>query len=135
MEQTMTDEELEAPLDDETEAQITEALANARDWYDYEVASSASYLRPADLLLIVLKSGRRVAIPVEDIQDLADADRDAVAEVELVGSGSALHWEKLDVDFRVEGLADGSYGNQRWMADLSERRRKNAAAAALEQTA
>jgi hypothetical protein len=134
MEQTMTDEELEAPLDDEMEAQITEALANARDWYDYEVASSVRYLRPDDLLLIVLKNGRRVAIPVEEVQDLAGADRDAVAEVELVGSGSALHWEKLDVDFRVEGLADGIYGNRRWMARLHERRRKDAGAA-LSQTA
>jgi hypothetical protein len=65
---------------------------------------------------------------VEEIQDLANADRNVVAEVELVGSGSALHWEKLDVDFRVEGLADGIYGNQRWMDMLHERRRKDASA-------
>jgi hypothetical protein len=132
MEQTMSDEAWEAPLDDETEAQITAALANARDWYDYEVASSVRYLKQDDLLLIVLKSGRRVAIPVEELQDLAGAERDAVAEVELVGSGSALHWEKLDVDFRVEESADGIYGDQHWMAGLKDQRRKDAGAALSE---
>ena len=50
----LTDEEWEAPLDDETEAQIDEALANARDFYDYEVAASARYVAEEDLLLLVL---------------------------------------------------------------------------------
>jgi hypothetical protein len=41
----------------------------------------------------------------------------------------ALHWEELDVDFRVDGLRQGSYGNEHWMKQLERRRRENAAAA------
>ncbi len=83
-----------------------------------------------DLLLIELKSGRRVAIPIEGLQDLADADRALVATVELDEMyGSYLHWEELNVDFSIVGLADGRYGSERWMAALPVRQQANAAAA------
>ena len=121
----LTDEEWEVPLDDETEAQITRALADARDPYDYEVATSARYVAVEDLLLLVLKSGRRFAVPVEDLQGLAVADRSLVAKLELDGLyGSFLHWKELDVDFSVLGLADGRYGSEWWMAGLAQRRRE-----------
>jgi hypothetical protein len=45
--------------------------------------------------------------------------------------GMALHWEELDVDFRVDGLRQGLYGNERWMKQLEQRRRQNSAAALL----
>jgi hypothetical protein len=134
MDRVMTDEEWEAPLDEETERQITEALANARDPYDYEVAVSAEYDRSRELLLVKLKSGQWLAIPREDLQDLADEDPDKVSKVELEMLGMSLHWEELDVDFRVDGLRQGLYGNERWMKQLEQRRRENAAAA-LSQTA
>ena len=123
-----------AKLSADIEEQIDRAMATARDYFDYEVASSVRYLASEDLLLLVLKSGRRFAIPIEEIQGLADADRQAVAAVELVASGSALHWEQLDVDFSAEGLSEGRTGNDRWMNGLQEKRRSNAAAA-LSQTA
>lgn len=134
MDDLLTDEQLEAPLDDVTEAMITEAIQNARDYYAFEIAASVRYMPGEDLLLIVMKSGQRVAIPVEDLQDLANADRKLVAEFELIGSGSAVHWEKLDVDFSTEGLAQGLYGNERWMKRLQEKRRSDAYDA-LSQTA
>jgi hypothetical protein len=117
------------PLSAEEEARIDEAIRNARDPYDYEVAVSAEYDRSRELLLVKLKSGQWLAIPREDLQDLADADPDKVSKVELEMLGMALHWEELDVDFRVDGLRQGSYGNERWMKQLEQRRRENAAAA------
>ncbi len=118
-----------ARLSADIDEQIDRAIANARDPYDYEVAVSAEYDRSRELLLVKLKSGQWLAIPREDLQDLADADPDKVGKVELEMLGMALHWEELDVDFRVDGLRQGLYGSERWMKQLEQRRRKNAAAA------
>ena len=118
-----------ARLSADIDEQIDRAIANARDPYDYQVAVSAEYDRSRELLLVKLKSGQWLAIPREDLQDLADADPDKVSKVELEMLGMALHWEELDVDFRVDGLRQGSYGNEHWMKQLERRRRENAAAA------
>jgi len=120
-----------ARLSADIDEQIDRAIANARDPYDYEVAVSAEYDRIHELLLVKLKSGQRLAIPREDLQGLADADPDKVAKVEIEMLGMALHWEDLDVDFRVDGLRQGSYGNERWMKQLHERWRREDAAAAF----
>ena len=121
-------------LADEIEAQTDIAMATARDFDDDEVATSVRYVASDDLFVIVLKSGRRVVIPKEDLQDIADASPGDAAQVELVAMNSALTWDTLDVDFGVKGLANGLYGNERWMKQLDERRRRNAAAA-LKRTA
>ena len=123
-----------AKLSPDIEEQIDRAIANARDPYDDEVAVSAEYDKRHELLIVQLKTGQRLAIPREDLQDLADADPDKVSKVKLEMLGMALHWEDLDVDFLVEGLRQGRYGSERWMKQLNERRRKNANAA-LERTA
>jgi hypothetical protein len=114
--------------------QIDRAIANARDPYDEEVAVSAEYDRRQDLLIVRLKTGQRLAIPREDLQDLSDADPDKVSKVDLEMLGMSLHWEELNVDFRVDDLRQGFYGSDRWMSQLEQRRRKNAGAA-LERTA
>jgi len=118
-----------ARLRDDIEEQIDHALATAADFYDYEVAVSAEYDRSHQLLILKLKSGQRLAIPQEDLQDLADAAPDKVSEVELEMLGSSLHWKELNVDFLVDGLRRGLYGSERWMKQLEQRRRENAAAA------
>ena len=117
-----------ARLSADIDRQIDEAIANARDPRDEEVAVSAEYDRRHDLLLVRLRTGQRLAIPREDLQGLADADPDKVSKVELEMLGMSLHWEELDVDFRVDGLRQGSYGSERWMRQLEQRRRKNATA-------
>ena len=91
------------------------------------MATSVRYVPSEDLFLLVLKSGARIAIPREDLQDVADASRDDAADVTLEMLNSAVHWEKLDVDFSVKGLADGLRGNEYWMARLQARRSPRAA--------
>ena len=107
-----------AKLSSVIEAEIDAAMQKARDFRDREIAVSVRYVPSTDLLLIVLRTGRRIAIPREDLQGLAGEKKAAVADVEIVGSGSALHWPQLDIDFSVVGLAEGHYGNERWMRNL-----------------
>lgn len=122
----LTGEEWEAPLDAETEAMIDAALANARDCYDHQIAEEVRYDPVDDCLHLRMKSGCTVVVPVADLQGLRDADREDAANFEIVGSGYALHWKRLDVDFRTEGLAQGLYGNERWIKRLEEKRRSDA---------
>jgi hypothetical protein len=110
-----------AKLSAELEAQINRAMTNARDYRDDEIAVSARYVPSTDLLLLILKTGHRIAIPREDLQGLAGEKRSAVANVQVIASGSALHWPQLDVDFSVHGLAEGRYGNDKWMKILRQR--------------
>jgi hypothetical protein len=122
MHHELTDEEWEAPLDAQTEADIARAIAEARDFHDDEVASSVEYLRERNLYLLVLRSGRRVAIPREELQQVCDASEEEAADVNLGPLDSSVHWEKLDIDFSVKGLADGLRGGERWMQKLNEQR-------------
>jgi hypothetical protein len=123
-----------AKLAEDIEEQIDLAMEEGRDFYDDEVATSVRYVATDDRFVLVLKSGRRVVIPREDLQDVAELSVEDAADVALVELCSVVEWEKPDIGFGVKGLADGLYGNERWMKQLDERRRKNAAAA-LERTA
>jgi len=73
------------------------------------------------VLLVILSTGRRLAILQEDLQHLANASVEDATEVTIEMLGTGLHWEKLDLDFSIEGLLEGRRGNARWMKDLHER--------------
>jgi Protein of unknown function (DUF2442) len=125
----MTDEEWEAPLDDEMEASIDRAMERTQNDAPPVVAVSVDFDRTRRLLVVTLGNGRRLSIPQEDLQGLADVNVDEAAEVEIDSFGMALWWEKLDLGFTIDGLIDGRTGNARWMERLREERRGNAAAA------
>jgi hypothetical protein len=116
-----TDEIDELEMSAEELARIDEALANARDPYDHEVAVSAEYDAFRELPLVKLKTGERLAIPRENLQGLATADPALVAKVELEMLGMSLHWEELDMDFLVDRLRQGNYGSERWMRELRQK--------------
>ncbi|WP_263376906.1 DUF2442 domain-containing protein [Granulicella aggregans] len=109
-----------------TDAEIAAALERAANEPDAPTAVEVRYLPSPDLLLMVMKSGQRVAIPREEIQVLASAPRKQVAEVEIENFGTALHWPQLDLDLSVEGLLKGVTGNRRWMQELKLQRRRRA---------
>jgi len=123
MAQTERDSE-DLLLDAETERAIGAALRNAADPEDEEVALSVVYDPRTDLLIMQLKSGRRVAIPCEDLQGLSAASADELVEIEIVGPGTALHWPRLQEGFPVAALAQGTYGSERWMNGLATRRKE-----------
>lgn len=106
-------------LTPEQEASIDVALANARDWYDWEIATAVRYVASEDIFIVVLRSGRRLVIPREDLQRVADASVGAAANVMLENFGSSLHWPELDEDFSVVGLYEGRLGNEHWMEHLA----------------
>ena len=89
-----------------TNAELDRALAQARSLQGEPRVIQVEY-RPApalDLLILKLSDGHRHLIPREDLQGLQSATKEQVAEVEIVGNGTGLHWPALDLDFYVPSL-------------------------------
>lgn len=107
----------------EQEASIDRAMANARDLEDEEIAVTASFDLAKRILHIELKTGQRLAIPQGDLQDIYRADPADLADVEIIGSGGALHFENAMEGIHVDAVRRGIYGSERWMDDLAQRRR------------
>jgi hypothetical protein len=93
-------------------------------------AASARYDRAAGTLVIDLTSGASLTVPVRLVQGLDGASPDALAAIEILGSGYGLHWESLDVDLSIPGLLAGIFGTQRHMAQRAGRATSAAKAAA-----
>ncbi len=107
-----------------TERQIDAALAQARRYAasDRRVLR-AEYERRPDLISLYLNDGIRVSIPRSKLQRLERAEPAKVAEIEILGRGTGLHWPPLDVDHYVPGLLNRVFGTSRWMAELGQARR------------
>jgi hypothetical protein len=103
-----------------TDAEIDRALLRAGALEGEPRVVAVEY-RPGaglDLLILKLSDGRREIIPREDLQGLENATREQVAQVEILGKGTGLHWPELDVDHYVPGLLKHIYGTKRWMAEI-----------------
>lgn len=111
-------------LSAEEEARIDEAIRTAHDPDDQEVALAASFDPHHRVLLVELKTGQRLAIPQEDLQDISDADPADLVEVEILGPGTALHFERVMEAVSVDHLRRDVYGSERWMSGLAQRRRE-----------
>ena len=61
-------------------------------------------------------AGARTGDAVREVEGLADADPEGLAEIEITPSGLGLHWPALDADVYVPGLMAGSLGSRHWMA-------------------
>jgi hypothetical protein len=102
------------------DAEIDRAIQRAKDLRDELCVTEVEY-RPGpglDLLILKLSDGHRRVIPRENLQGLQSATKEQIARVEILGSGTGLHWPDLDVDFYVPGLLRGVYGNKKWMAEI-----------------
>lgn len=93
-------------------------------------AVSARYDPASERMIVDLENGSTFAFPPRLVQGLEAATSDELADVELLGDGFALHWERLNVDFTVGGLLDGVFGTAKWMAEKAGRTRSPAKAAA-----
>lgn len=69
-------------------------------------------------LEVLLEDGLELRLEARLLQGLAGASDEEIAECELQGGGTALHWPRLDADLWVEGLARGVYGSRAWMERL-----------------
>jgi len=73
-------------------------------------AAQARYVRSSRTLRIQLTNGAALLLPVALIPSLARATDGALAKVMVEPFGMLLHWEQLDVDLSVEGIAQLVFG-------------------------
>ena len=104
-------------MDEPTDAEIDAALSRGAAARAAEPrASSARYDRASGRVIVELRNGCSFAFPARHAQGLEQASDEDLAQVELLGSGSGLHWAALDADLSVPGLLAGLFGTARWMA-------------------
>jgi hypothetical protein len=104
-----------------TDAQIQAALEGAKRHDKDPVAQAVEHIPDLNLLLVKLSNGRRLVLPVEDLQDLDRATHQQIKNYKLLGLGTGIHFPELDVDLYVPALIEGVYGNRRWMAQLGKK--------------
>ena len=93
-------------------------------------AIAARYDAATGDLVLTLRGGARVLVATQLLQGVAGAEPNLIERVEIWGAGSALHWEELDADLRVQDIVAGSFGTRRWMAQLEARGLLDAASVA-----
>lgn len=102
-------------------ADAVETMIEIATWHgkalvrDEPRAASARYDRKTGRIVVDLTNGCTFAFPARRAQGLEKADDGALAEVEVLGLGAGLHWERLDVDLSVPGLIAGLFGTKAWM--------------------
>jgi hypothetical protein len=114
-----------------TDDQIDTALARGKATRLAEPrAASARYDRQLDRVIVDLTNGCSFAFPPRLAQGLETATADELAQVQMLGTGSGLHWEALDVDLSIPGLLTGLLGTASHMARRAGRITSSAKAAA-----
>jgi hypothetical protein len=101
-----------------TNAEIDRAIARAKSLQNEPRVTEVEY-RPGsglDMLILKLSDGHRHMIPREDLQGLQSATKEQIAQVEILGNGTGLHWPALNLDYYVPSLLRRIYGNKKWMA-------------------
>ena len=96
-------------------------------------AARATHRARGDAIRIELTNGAVITLPVKLIPELKRAARSDVRSVEVLGRGSGLHWESLDLDLSVPGLVSSVFAGPEWTAELGRiggRRSSSAKAAA-----
>jgi hypothetical protein len=103
-----------------TDAEIEAALKRAKLCAGEPLAQTVEYIPDLKLLMVGLSNGRRLALPIEEMQELGTATREQLQNYALLGGGTGISFPDLDVDLYVPALIEGVYGNRRWMAQLGK---------------
>ena len=118
-------------MGDLTDAQIDAALTRGGEARQREPrAAAARYDRQVGRVIVELTNGCTFAFPPGLAQGLEAASDDQLSQVEVLGSGSGLHWEALDADLSIPGLLAGLFGTRGHMARQAGRATSPAKAAA-----
>jgi hypothetical protein len=104
-----------------TDAAIEAALQRAKPHDREPVARTVEHLPGLNLIIVGLSNGRRLALPIEDLQGLGNATHEQIRNYELLGLGTGIRFPDIDVDLYVPALIEGVYGNRRWMAQLGKK--------------
>ena len=78
-------------------------------------ARAVRYDRRTGRVHVDLTNGCSFAFPARSAQGLERASDAELAEVEVLGLGLGLHWERLNVDLSVPGLLAGLFGTKAYM--------------------
>ena len=87
-----------------------------------ETATATSVTVTKDTLIVELRDGRTVSVPIGWYPRLADGTPSERRRWQLIGPGIGIHWTDLDEDISVEALLQGLGSNeslaslQRWRA-------------------
>jgi Protein of unknown function (DUF2442) len=81
-------------------------------------AVKAWYAADTERMFIELTNGVVMGFPYQLLQGLENGTPEQLAEVEIMPTGSALHWESLDADLGVPQLVSGLFGSKAWMTEL-----------------
>jgi hypothetical protein len=95
-------------------------------------ASTVEYRSKERALQIKLTNGAAITLPVKLVPSLRRAASRDIRAVEILGRGSGLHFESLDLDLSVPGLFSTVLTGPEWLAELGRvgGRRSSAAKAA-----
>ncbi len=97
-------------------------------------ACAARYDRTTGRVHVDLTNGCAFAFPARNAQGLEHASDAELAQVEILGLGLGLRWERLDVDLSVPGLLAGLFGTKAYM-DRQRAARAGAAKSAVKAAA
>jgi hypothetical protein len=83
----------------------------------------ARYRPSADRYDLLFRGGVMLQIPRRLLQGLESYSPDdaVLKNVEVLGPGSMLHWDKPDIQHYVPDLVIGLYGTEHWMKSLGKR--------------
>jgi len=104
-----------------TDAEIEAAFERAKLHDSDPLAQKVEHIPDLNLLIVGLSNGRRLVLPIEDLQGLSEATHEQIQNYELLGRGTGISFPDLDVDLYVPALIEGVYGNRRWMAQLGKK--------------
>ena len=82
-------------------------------------AAKAHYDARKARLVVELTNGVILMLPPNLLQGLKGATTAQLSEVELSPMGTSLHWEALDADLGVAGLAAGIFGSKTWISEVA----------------
>jgi hypothetical protein len=81
-------------------------------------AVRAWYAADSERVFMELTNGVIMGFPYQLLQGLENGTPEQLAAVEIMPTGSALHWEGLDADLGVSQLVMGLFGSKAWMTEL-----------------
>jgi hypothetical protein len=114
-----------------TDSQIDAALERGRVARLHEPrAAAVRYDVQLGRIIVNMTNGCTFAFPPRLAQGLESATEEQLAQVEILGAGSGLHWEALDADLSVPGLLAGLFGTKAHLAREAGRSKSPAKAAA-----
>lgn len=111
-------DQIDAIIDRDWEA----ANRRGRETLAGPLAESASYDASTSEVIIHLTTDAVLHIRSALLQGLENATPEELTDIHIGGSGTGLHFPRLDADFYVPALVKGVYGTPTWMRGLKDQK-------------